>query len=531
MGQFDYIIIGAGSAGGVLANRLSADGRHQVLLLEAGAPSHWLSPVPIGVANLIDNPAANWLFEARGEASMDGRDIPVPRGKLLGGSSAINGMVYVRGQALDYDIWAQLGNRGWSYADVLPLFQRMESYGGGDDALRGREGPLRVTESGDENPLYDALFEAADEFGLERNADYNGLVQEGMCRTQMTIAQGRRMSVATCFVEPARGRSNLAIETGASAQSLILDGARCTGVRYLQGGKLHEALARCEVITCAGAIKSPQLLEVSGIGDPGVLQQHGVEVRQALPGVGNGLRDHLSPRMGWSITRPGVSYNDRARGLGLVKQVLRYAVSRTGFLSLPTASMLAFMKTRPELETADIQLHFMPFTYTAARKLHARPGITVLVYQMRPESLGSVHIRSADPEAAPAIEFNFLATDNDRRTTVDGVRLTRRLMAAKALDGLRGVEYKPGAKIESDEEILDWVRRSGETAYHPVGTCRMGSDPLAVVDERLRAHGIAGLRVADASIMPTLVSGNTNAPCIMIGEKCADMVLADNVHA
>ena len=530
MEQFDYIIVGAGSAGAVLANRLSADGRHEVLLLEAGAPSHWLSPVPIAVANLIDNPAANWLFEARSQASMHGRDISVPRGKLLGGSSAINGMVYVRGQALDYDIWAQLGNRGWSYSDVLPLFQLMESYGSGDDALRGRDGPLRVTDSDDENPLYDALFAAADEVGLARNADYNGAVQEGMCRTQMTIAEGRRMSVAKCFLEPARSRSNLAIKTGAYAQSLLLDGPRCTGVRYLQGERIHEAHARCEVISCAGSIKSPQLLELSGIGDPEVLQEHGIEVQHALPGVGNGLRDHLSPRMGWSITQPGVSYNDRARGVGLIKQVLKYAVSRTGFLSMPTAPMLAFMKTRPELETADIQLHFMPFTYTAARKLHPRPGITVLVYQMRPESLGSVHIESADAKTPPAIEFNFLATENDRRTTIDGVRQTRALMAATALDGMRGAEFKPGAKVESDDEILDWVRRSGETAYHPVGTCRMGSDPQAVVDERLRAHGIAGLRVADASIMPTLVSGNTNAPCIMIGEKCADMVLADNAH-
>jgi len=528
MGQYDYIIVGAGSAGSVLANRLSANGRHQVLLLEAGAPSHWLSPVPIGVANLVDNPAANWLFKAQGEASMHGRDIPVPRGKLLGGSSAINGMVYVRGQALDYDIWAQLGNRGWSYTDVLPLFQRMENYAGGDDAVRGRDGPLRVTDSSDDNPLYDALFEAADELGLGRNPDYNGVDQEGMCRTQMTIADGRRMSAAKCFLDPARSRRNLVIETGASAQSLIMEGTCCTGVRYLQGGTLHEAYAGCEVISCAGAIKSPQLLEISGIGDSDVLRAHNIEVHHALSGVGNGLRDHLCPRMGWSITQPGVSYNDSARGLGLVKQVLQYAVSRTGFLSLPTAPMLAFMKTRPELETADIQLHFMPFTYTAARKLHARPGITVLVYQMRPESLGSVHIQSDDSEVPPTIKFNFLATENDRRTTVDGVRQTRALMAAKALQRLCGPEFKPGTKVESDDEILDWVRRSGETAYHPVGTCRMGSDPLAVVDEQLRTRGVAGLRVADASIMPTLVSGNTNAPSIMIGEKCADMVLADN---
>ena len=527
MQTYDFIIVGAGSAGGALAHRLSENGKHSVLLLEAGRSSHLYSPVPVGFAKLIDNPAANWCYEAEPESAMADRALPVPRGKLLGGSSSINGLVFVRGQALDYDTWAQLGNRGWSYADVLPTFRRMEHYeqGGGADGLRGAGGPLRVREVPDQNPLYDALFSAGEQVGLPRNADYNGADQTGMCKTQTTISKGRRMSTAHCYLRPARRRTNLNVQSGALAERLIFEGKRCVGVRYRQGDAVNEARAHNEVVLCGGAVNSPQLLELSGIGRPDVLKAHGIEVLHALEGVGEGLRDHLSPRMGWTLQPKGASFNERARGLGLAREMLRYAVTGEGFLSLPSAPVLAFLKTREGLETPDVQVHFMPYTYNSKRKLHALPGMTVVLYQMRPESLGSIHIHSSNPQTPPSIRFNFLSNELDRRTTIDAIHWTRKIVNASAMDGLRGKEFKPGTDVTSDDEILDWVRRTAETAYHPVGTCKMGSDANSVVDERLRVHGLDGLRIADASIMPTLVSGNTNGACIMIGERCSDFIL------
>ena len=527
MAEYDYIVVGAGAAGGVAASRLSEDPRTRVLLLEAGPARHWLSPIPIAVAKLIDDPKANWCYQAQPEPNMADRSLGVPRGRMLGGSSSINGMVFVRGQSLDYDTWAQFGNRGWSYADVLPFFKKMEHYEAGASELRAEGGPLRVSESADRSPLYDALFAAAEELGLPVNSDYNGADQEGMCVAQTTISNGRRQSVAECYLKPAASRPNLHIVTEALAERLLFDGKRCNGVRYRRGATTEQATARGEVILSSGAINSPKLLELSGIGRPEILNAHAIDVRHALPGVGEGLRDHLSPRMGWGIKQRGVSYNDKARGTGLAWQIIRYALKRDGFLSLSTAPMLAFVKTRPELASPDVQLHFMPYTFTAQRKLHERAGMTVILYQMRPESLGSVHIQSAHPEQVPAIHFNFLANELDRRTTIDSIHYTRRLMETGAMRGICGAEFKPGQQVKSEDEILDWVRRSAETAYHPVGTCKMGSDSGAVVDERLRVHGMQGLRVVDASIMPTLVSGNTNGSCMMIGEKAAAMVVED----
>ena len=535
--RYDFIVVGAGSAGCALANRLSESGRWRVLLLEAGPRRHWLSPMPISFAKLIDNPAANWCYRAEPEEGSGGRAIPIPRGRLLGGSSAINGLVFVRGQRLDYDTWAQLGNRGWSYDDVLSVFRRMEHFERGADEWRAEGGPLRVSEVPDRSPLYEALFRAGVESGLPHNPDYNGESQEGICKTQATISRGRRMSAAHCYLRPARGRPNLEVVSGALAHRLVLDGKRCAGVRYRRNGgngrggegKEEEALAAREVVLCGGSINSPQLLELSGIGRPEVLGEHGIETAHELPGVGENLIDHMAPRVVWRLKPRGATYNERARGLGLVWQVLRYAATKGGFLSLPSAPVLAFLRSREGLEAPDVQVHFAPYAIRAPndRNLLPEPGMTCTTYILRPESRGSIHIRSRDPSEAPAIRLNFLSDPLDRRVLVDSVRWVRRIVGASAMDDFRDTELKPGAEVESDDEIVEWIRATAETAFHPVGTCRMGQDPMAVVDERLRVRGIEGLRVADGSIMPTLVSGNTNAACIMIGEKASEMMIAD----
>lgn len=529
MEEFDYVIVGAGSAGAVLANRLTEDGKAKVLLVEAGKASHPYSRLPASFGLLIDHPGANWRFLSEPEPGTNNRQIPVPRGKLLGGSSAINGLVFVRGQPLDYDTWAQMGNRGWSYDDVLPLFRRMETYESGSGEHRGSGGPLRVSVVPDKNPLYDALFAAAEHAGYRRNDDYNSRDQEGIVKTQATISRGRRMSTAFCYLAPAMRRPNLKIVTEALTREIVLDGRRCTGIRYERGGQVTEVRARREVLVCAGGVSSPQLLELSGIGNPEILKAHGIEVRHALPAVGENFRDHIAARIIWKVKVPAVSYNHRARGLRLLREVVHYLASGGGFLSLPSAPILAFLKTRPELATPDVQMHFVPYSVKdpKRRKLQTFPSMTVACYQLRPESLGSIHIRSSDPKAQPAIRFNFLSDSIDRQTMVDGFRMMRRIVEAPPMDPYRGEEFSPGPDVNTDDEIIAWMRAKSETAYHPVGTCRMGPGPNAVVDERLRVHGIEGLRVADGSIMPTMASGNTNAACIMIGEKAADMVRAD----
>ena len=527
---YDFIVIGAGSAGSVIANRLSDGGAHHVLVLEAGRDHHWLSGIPIGYGKLIDNPAANWCYESEPDPRMQGRSIPVPRGRLLGGSSAINGMVFVRGQAADYDTWAQIGNRGWSFEDLLPIFRDMEHYhGSGDESLRGRAGPLQVTEYGEDNPLYDALFSAGEQIGLPRNPDYNGADQEGLARTQTTILNGRRMGTAACYLAPARRRPNLDVHSEAFVQRLVVENGRATGVEYQCDGRILTANARREVILSGGSVNSPQVLELSGIGKPEILAEQGLPVVHALPGVGEHLRDHLCPRLVWRIRPRGVAYNDRARGLKLGWQIARWALTRKGFLAMPAGPIMGFFRTREGLIGPDVQLAVVPFAIDSIRKreMAREPGITVAFYQLRPESTGSIHVKSPDPRSAPAIRFNFLSTDLDRQTAVAGLKFVRRLMDAPALETFRGEELKPGATITENTEILEWIRGNAETAYHPIGTCRMGHDASAVVDERLRVHGLVGLRIADASIMPTLVSGNTNGPCIMIGEKAARMILED----
>ena len=526
-GDFDYIVIGAGSAGSVVANRLSADGRTRVLLLEAGRAGHPWSRIPIGFARLINNPAANWLYSSEPEESTGGRRVPVPRGRLLGGSSSINGMVFVRGQAQDYDGWAQLGNRGWSYRDVLPLFRAMESYGSGEDEYRGREGPLKVGDTKEQGPLYDALIAAAAEAGLPHNPDYNGAAQDGIGMTQTTISGGRRMSTARCYLDPARSRPNLEIRTETLAEALLLEDGRCTGVRYRQGDVSREVRAACEVVVSAGSIASPQLLELSGIGHGERLRDIGIEVRHELPGVGENLRDHYAPRMKWRVTAPGLTYNDKARGPGMVRQALKYAFGFRGLLGMPASPIRAYVRTREGLAGPDAMISWIPFLVADNFRLARGSGLTVIAHPLRSESTGSVHAVSADPARPPAIRFNFLSAEIDRRVTLEAMRIARRIMAAEPLAGIIGEEIAPGSALGSDGELLDWVRETAETTYHPVGTCRMGSDPMAVVDDTLRVRGLEGLRVADASIMPTLTSGNTNAPSIMIGEKVSRMILAD----
>jgi choline dehydrogenase len=525
---YDYIVVGAGSAGAALAARLSEDPRTSVLLLEAGRAGHFYSQFPVSFGLLIHNPAANWLYESEPEPGTANRAIPVPRGKLLGGSSAINGLVWVRGQPLDYDTWAQMGARGWSWQDVAPVFARIEDFERKDADGRGRGGPLHVSVVPDQNRLYDALFKAAVEAGFRINPDYNSEDQEGIAKTQASICRGRRMSVAHCYLEPAKRRGNLRIVTEAPTRKVLLEGKRCAGVVYEQHNTPVEARARREVILSAGAIATPQLLELSGIGRPEVLKAHGITVAHALPAVGENFRDHINARIVWRVKDPRVSYNYMARGIGAVTQALKYATTRGGFFSLPSAPLLAFLKTRPELATPDVQMHLVPYAIKDPKRrvLQDFPSMTIACYQLRPESLGSVHIRSADPDTHPAIRFNFLADTIDQRAMVDGFRMMRRIVEAPAMDGLRGEEYSPGRGVASDDQILQWIRDNSQTAYHPIGTCRMGQGPNTVVDERLRVHGIEALRVADASIFPTMPSGNTNAPSIMVGEKAADFIRA-----
>ena len=529
---YDYVVVGAGSAGAVVASRLSESGAYSVLLLEAGTrgSNHFWSIVPVGTSKMIDDPAVNWCYKSEPDEGSGGRQIDVPRGKMMGGSSSINGMVYMRGQAEDYDHWAQLGNRGWSYQDVLPIFRRMERYEGGADAFRGRDGVLRVSDTPrNKVPLLEKIIEAAAKIGLPFNPDQNGETQEGIGMSQVTIARGRRQSTAVCYLDPVRTRPNLVIEQGAMAEALMLEGKRCVGVRYAVAGARHEARATREVIVCGGSINSPKLLELSGIGQGELLRSRGIMPVHELRGVGENLRDHYSPRIKFAITGKNLTFNDNARGWRLAREAVKYALFGTGFLASTAVPIRMYFRTREGLETPDATISILPFLYEMVgrqRRVAKRQGITMNANVLRSESTGSIHVKSSDPAEPPAIRFNFLSAEPDRAGILAVIRKGRELMATSPLKEITGEEIAPGAKLQSDAELLDWVRNNAETTYHPVGTCKMGSDPMAVVDRELRVHGIENLRVADASIMPTLTSGNTNAPAIMIGEKCAAMVLA-----
>ena len=526
--RYDHVIVGAGSSGCVLAARLSEDPQRKVLVLEAGPPDRFLwIHIPIGYGKTMWDKRVNWCFETDPDPGMDGRRIYWPRGKTLGGSSSINGLIYIRGQREDYDNWAALGNRGWGFDDVLPLFIRSETNQRGVGPFHGERGSLHVSDIGEQHELIEAFIAGAGEIGVPRNDDFNGATQEGAGYYQLTTHRGLRCSTASGFLKPIRSRPNLRVECHAQATSLVLEGNRVTGVRYRQFGQDHVAHCDGEVVLSAGALQSPQLLQLSGIGSPELLERVGIPVRHALPGVGDNLQDHLQFRLIHACTQP-ITTNDTLNSwFGRARIGLQWLLKRSGPLAVGINQGGCFMRALPqESDRPDIQFHMGTLSADmAGGRPHPFPGFTLSVCQLRPTSRGRVQIRSDNPFESPSIQPNYLSTDLDRRTAVAALRAARAIAASPSMRPYVKQELTPGLQATSDEELLAFCRANGATIFHPVGTCRMGTEPDAVVDEALRVHGLEGLRVADCSIMPTLVSGNTNAAAIMIAEKAAQMMI------
>ncbi|WP_315738609.1 MULTISPECIES: GMC family oxidoreductase [unclassified Bradyrhizobium] len=533
MDIFDYVIVGAGSAGCVLASRLSEDPQVTVCVLEAG-PRDWHPYIhlPAGFIKTFYMKSINWGYQQEPGPYTAGRSIYAPRGKTLGGSSSINGHVYNRGQRQDFDTWAQMGNRGWSYSDVLPHFKRMEKrIGAGEDQYRGRDGSLIVTTMEWKDTLCEAFMDGAVSLGIPRNPDYNGAIQEGVSYVQRTIQNGRRVSSATAFLRPASKRPNVEVRTHAHATGVVLEGKRAVGVRYHRGGRGGvpvEVRARKEVILSGGAYNSPQLLQLSGIGAPELLQEHGIEVCHALRSVGEGLQDHYAPRTVARVKNIK-TVNELARGLNLWGEALKWAVTRRGILSLSPTMVYCFWHSGETAESSDLQLTFTPASYKEGvqGQLEDEPGMTVASWQQRPESRGYVRLRSADPFDQPLIQTNYLTAELDRRVVVAGMKLARRLLASAPLAPYYAYEDFPGPKVQSDDELLAAATQRATTTFHPGCSCRMGpaESTWATVDDQLRVHGLQGLRVADASIMPRMISANLNAATLMIGDKAADLIL------
>ncbi|MFT5182866.1 MAG: choline dehydrogenase [Alphaproteobacteria bacterium] len=527
--EFDYIIIGAGSAGSILANRLSGGGA-TVCLLEAGPPDRnpWIH-IPAGFMKTLTNPKVNWLYESEPSEGTAGRRVYAPRGKTLGGSSSINGHVYNRGQRMDFDTWAQQGNRGWGYADVLPYFKRSERrIGPADEGFHGYDGELTVTDIDQPDPICDAFIDGAVGMGIPRNADYNGAAQAGVGYFQRAVNKGRRVSTARAFLHPVKHRPNLDIRTDAHAQRILFEGKRAVGVRYRQDGREVEIRARREIVLSSGSVGSPQLLQISGVGPAALLQEIGVPVVHDLPAVGENLSDHYGVRMAAQV-KNGRTLNERARGLSLVAEVVNYALRRKGLLAMTPSQVFVFWKSHATMDLPDLQLIFTPASYKDGKiaQLDDYPGMTAAIFPMRPLSRGFVRARTADAGDNPAIQPNYLSHEYDRQVTVAGLRLQRQLLRTPELARYFDREAVPGDAVQSDDELLDFARRYGTTVFHLMGTCRMGpaAERNSVVDDELKVHGIEGLRVVDASVMPTMPSANTNASTIMIAEKASDMIL------
>ena len=542
--EADYIVVGAGSAGCVLANRLSADGKSKVLLLEAGGDdrptknlsqffSNLMIHVPVGYSQTLKDPKVNWLYPTESDPGTGGRTHVWPRGKVLGGSSSINGLLYVRGQHADYDGWRQLGCEGWGWDDVRPYFLRAEHQErSGCEAWHGSGGPLNVSDVTQTHEVSDDVIEACVEAGLPRNADINGAEQEGVSYYQLTVKNGQRCSAAVAYLHPAMMRPNLRVETGALAARVLFEGRRAVGVEYRQGGEVKTARAGAEVILAGGAINSPQLLQLSGVGPAGLVKSHGIEVVADLAGVGENLQDHYVIATTYRLKPGVVSVNELSKGTRFVGETLKYLFQRKGLLTLSAAHIAVFCKSRPELAGPDIQFHILPATMDTQKlleeqvmELEGEPGLTIAPCQVRPESRGSIRIKSADATQYPAIQPNYLSDPIDQQVVVASLHWGRKIASQPALAKWIDHELLPGPDVRTDAELLEFARMAGSTIYHPVGTCQMGHGPAAVVDPQLRVQGLERLRVVDASIMPRLCSGNTNAPTIMIAEKAADMIL------
>ena len=533
METYDYIIVGAGTAGCVLARRLSDDPGSQVLLIEAGPPadSFWIR-TPAGMARLFHNKRFNWGYSTEPDAALGGRTVFWPRGKTLGGSSAINGMIYMRGHPRDYDLWAGLGNAGWGWDDVLPYFRRIEDHAHGASPHHGVDGPLHISDPVIKHPTAQAFIEAATSIGIPRTHDLNGPPHEGVDFQQFNIRNGRRHSSYDAYVAPVRHRPNLVVRTGMHVLRILVEGRQARGVEVLQSGDRHSIAAAREVIVAGGVVNSPQLLMLSGIGDGVQLQTHGISTLVHAPGVGRNLQDHVYAPYAVRCT-PNGSYNSSLRGLRKYLHGLRYLLTRRGYLAMGSSSVSAYTRSGFDVNGPDIQLTVRPvsFAFLPSGELvvDKQPGITAAVSLMQPLSTGQVMLKSPDPLQAPSIVPNYLANADDVKRLVAGMRCMRQIFTTEPLASRVIVEMQPGQSISSDAQLSDYVKATATTAFHPVGTCRMGSDPMAVVDERLRVHGVQRLRVVDASIMPTITMGNTNAPTTMIGEKAADMIRADAV--